>query len=113
MLLTKGDLFDQESKLARSGLADYYRHVEIVSDKNATSYRALFARYQVEPARFLMVGNSLRSDILPVTALGGRPVYIPYHMTWAHETVVEQDAQLHQYVELEHIGGLPELIERL
>src|SRR5438132_1610157 len=79
----------------------------------ATSYRALFARYQIEPARFLMVGNSLRSDILPVTALGGRAVYIPYHMTWAHETVADQDAQLHQYVELEHIGGLPKLMEQL
>ena len=113
MLLTKGDLFDQESKLARSGLAEYFRHVEIVSDKTATSYRALFTRYQIEPARFLMVGNSLRSDILPVTALGGRAVYIPYHLTWAHETVDEQEAQLHQYVELAHIGDLPALIEQL
>ncbi len=113
MLLTKGDLFDQESKLARSGLADYFRHVEIVSDKTATSYRALFTRYQIEPARFLMVGNSLRSDILPVTTLGGRAVYIPYHLTWAHETVAEQDSQLHQYAELEHIGDLPALIEQL
>ncbi|MDQ2996274.1 MAG: HAD family hydrolase [Chloroflexota bacterium] len=110
MLLTKGDLFDQESKLARSGLAAYFRHVEIVSDKTATSYRALFTRYQIEPARFLMVGNSLRSDILPVTALGARAVYIPYHLTWAHETVTEQDAQRHQYVELADIGGLPELL---
>jgi len=113
MLLTKGDLFDQESKLARSGLAEYFRHVEIVSDKTATSYRALFARYRVDPARFLMVGNSLRSDILPVTALGGRAVYIPYHLTWAHETVADHDAQLHQYVELADIGGLPELLEQM
>jgi putative hydrolase of the HAD superfamily len=113
MLLTKGDLFDQESKLARSGLAEHFRHVEIVSDKTATSYRALFARYQIDPARFLMVGNSLRSDILPVTALGGRAVYIPYHLTWAHETVADHDAQRHAYVELEHIGGLPALIEQL
>src|SRR6185503_16700868 len=59
MLLTKGDLFDQESKLASSGLADYFRYVEIVSDKTATSYRALFSRYRIEPTRFLMVGNSL------------------------------------------------------
>jgi putative hydrolase of the HAD superfamily len=113
MLLTKGDLFDQESKLARSGLADHFRYVEIVSDKTATSYRALFTRYQIDPARFLMVGNSLRSDILPVTALGGRAVYIPYHLTWAHERVAEQDAQLHEYVELADIGGLPALIEQL
>jgi putative hydrolase of the HAD superfamily len=113
MLLTKGDLFDQESKLARSGLAEYFRHVEIVSDETATSYRALFARYQIDPARFLMVGNSLRSDIVPVVALGGRAVYIPYHLTWAHETVADHDAQQHPYIELEHIGELPALIEQL
>jgi putative hydrolase of the HAD superfamily len=113
MLLTKGDLFDQESKLARSGLAEHFRYVEIVSDKTATSYRALFDRYQIDPARFLMVGNSLRSDILPVTALGGRAVYIPYHLTWAHETVADRDAQPHQYVELEHIGELPALLDAL
>jgi putative hydrolase of the HAD superfamily len=113
MLLTKGDLFDQESKLARSGLAEHFRHVEIVSDKTPTSYRGLFARYGIEPARFLMVGNSLRSDILPVTALGGRAVYIPYHLTWAHETVAEQDARLHQYVELANIGELPELLAQM
>jgi putative hydrolase of the HAD superfamily len=113
MLLTKGDLFDQESKLARSGLAEYFRYVEIVSDKTATSYRALFARYQIDSARFLMVGNSLRSDIVPVVALGGRAVYIPYHLTWAHETVADHDAQQHPYIELEHIGGLPALIEQL
>jgi putative hydrolase of the HAD superfamily len=113
MLLTKGDLFDQESKLARSGLAEYFRHVEIVSDKTATSYRALFARYQIDSARFLMVGNSLRSDVVPVVALGGRAVYIPYHLTWAHETVADHDAQQHAYIELEHIGGLPALIEQL
>ena len=113
MLLTKGDLFDQESKLARSGLADHFRYVEIVSDKTPTSYRALFTRYQIDPACFLMVGNSLRSDILPVTALGGRAVHIPYHLIWAHETVAEQDAQLHEYVELADIGGLPDLIDQL
>jgi putative hydrolase of the HAD superfamily len=113
MLLTKGDLFDQESKLARSGLAEHFRYVEIVSDKTITSYRALLQRYQIDPARFLMVGNSLRSDILPVTALGARAVYIPYHLTWAHETVADHDARQPNYVELEHIGLLPELIERL
>jgi putative hydrolase of the HAD superfamily len=113
MLLTKGDLFDQESKLARSGLAEHFRYVEVVSDKTITSYHALLDRYQIAPERFLMVGNSLRSDILPVTSLGGRAVYIPYHLTWAHETVDDHDSQQHSYVELEHIGLLPELLERL
>ena len=111
MLLTKGDLFDQESKLARSGLAEHFRYVEVVSDKTITSYRALLERYQIAPERFLMVGNSLRSDILPVVSLGGRAVYIPYHLTWAHETIEDHDPTLHNYVELEHIGLLPELLE--
>jgi putative hydrolase of the HAD superfamily len=113
MLLTKGDLFDQEAKLARSGLGAYFTQVEIVSDKTELSYRALFAKYAIDPARFLMVGNSLRSDIVPVTALGGRAVYIPYHLTWAHESVAEHDPQQHHYVQLEHMGMLPALIERL
>jgi putative hydrolase of the HAD superfamily len=112
MLITKGDLFDQESKLARSGLGQHFTHIEIVSDKTELSYRALFQKYKIDPARFLMVGNSLRSDILPVTALGGRAVYIPYHLTWAHETVADHDPESHSYVELRHIGELPALLEQ-
>src|SRR6266540_2570740 len=112
MLITKGDLFDQETKLARSALGQHFTHVEIVSDKSVASYRALFDKYKIDPAHFLMVGNSLRSDILPVTALGARAVYIPYHLTWAHEAVDDHDPQVHDYVELEHIGLLPALIEQ-
>jgi len=78
LLLTKGDLFDREAKIARSGLAPHFRHIEIVSDKTPQSYSALLAKYAVPPERFLMVGNSLRSDIVPVIALGGRAVHIPY-----------------------------------
>jgi putative hydrolase of the HAD superfamily len=113
MLITKGDLFDQEAKLARSGLGQHFTHVEIVSDKTELSYRGLFQRYKIDPARFLMVGNSLRSDILPVTALGARAVYIPYHLTWAHETVPDQPAARHNYVEIAHIGLLPALLDEL
>lgn len=106
ILLTKGDLFHQESKIARSGLAEHFRHIEIVSDKTEATYAALLAKYGVAPARFLMVGNSLRSDIVPVIALGGRAVYIPYAQTWAHEQV-EREALPPGIVELEHIGLLP------
>jgi putative hydrolase of the HAD superfamily len=112
MLITKGDLFDQQAKLARSGLGPHFTHVEIVSDKSLASYRELFDKYKIDPARFLMAGNSLRSDILPITALGARAVYIPYHITWAHETVENHDPQAHDYVELEHIGLLPALIKQ-
>ncbi len=113
MLITKGDLFDQEAKLARSGLESYFQHVEIVSEKTRRTYAALLARRQLVPARFLMVGNSLRSDILPVVELGGRAVHIPYHITWAHESVVLADADRERYFELQHLGLLPALLERL
>lgn len=115
MIITKGDLFDQETKIAQSGLADYFSHVEIVSDKTENTYRQLLVKYDIAPQRFLMVGNSLRSDILPVLAIGGQAVYIPYHLTWAHETVDldEQDEEQQTFVELEHMGLLPDLIDEL
>jgi putative hydrolase of the HAD superfamily len=112
MLITKGDLFDQERKLARSGIASYFRFIEIVSDKTREAYQSILTRYQIAPARFLMVGNSLKSDVLPVVALGGRAVYIPYHITWAHEAVVEVNAAT-GYVQLEHLGLLPALVEEI
>ncbi|RAK62890.1 HAD family hydrolase [Hymenobacter edaphi] len=87
MLLTKGDLFDQESKLARSGLGDYFAHVEIVSEKNEATYRRLLQRYGLRPDEFVMIGNSLKSDVLPVARLGARAVHVPYHTTWAMEEV--------------------------
>jgi putative hydrolase of the HAD superfamily len=112
MLMTKGDLFDQETKIAQSGLADYFRHIEIVSDKTQQIYQALLAKHNVAPQRFLMVGNSLRSDILPVVAAGGQAVYIPYHLTWAHEASGDT-GERQPYFELEHVGLLPALLDRL
>ena len=113
MMITKGDLFDQERKVARSGLVRHFAHVEIVSDKTVDAYRSLLARHQIAAQHFLMVGNSLRSDVLPVVALGGHAVHIPYHITWDHEAVTEQDEVPKRYHELEHIGLLPGLVERL
>ena len=85
LLVTKGDLFDQESKIARSGLAERFAAVEIVSEKDPDTYRRILERHGVAPERFVMVGNSVRSDILPVLAVGGHAVHVPYHVTWAHE----------------------------
>jgi putative hydrolase of the HAD superfamily len=114
MLITKGDLFDQEAKIARSGLAAYFTYIEIVSAKSVEVYRSILSRHKIEPRRFLMVGNSLRSDIMPVVALGGQGVYIPYPITWAHETVaLPQDEAAGAYLELEHLGLLPSLVEQL
>ena len=89
LLITKGDLRDQERKLAKSRLAPRFRQVEIVSEKDETTYRGIFQRHGVEPARFVMIGNSLKSDILPVLALGGVGVHVPYRLTWAAERVAE------------------------
>lgn len=86
-LISKGDLMHQEQKLARSGLADLFDDVEIVTEKDETTYRRVLQRFGVEPSRFLMVGNSLRSDILPVLALGGAAVHIPHEFLWEHEHV--------------------------
>jgi putative hydrolase of the HAD superfamily len=113
MMVTKGDLLDQQSKLSRSGLGDYFRYVEVVSQKTQRTYEALLAKYRIKPQRFLMVGNSLKSDILPVLALGGTAVYIPFHITWAHEAVDSQRIGHDGYYELEHLGQLLQLIERL
>lgn len=85
MLITKGDLFDQEAKLARSGLGDRFARIEIVSEKDPATYRRLLGRHGIAPGEFLMVGNTMRSDVLPVAAIGGRAVHVPYVVTWAHE----------------------------
>lgn len=111
MIITKGDLFDQETKVARSGLGPLFKHVEIVSDKTEASYAALLARHQVAPERFLMVGNSLRSDVLPVVKLGAKAVHIPYHLTWAHELISETQVGEGRYLTLDHVGLLPALLE--
>ncbi len=111
MLVTKGDPLDQERKLRKSGLEEYFRYIEIMWDKTREKYAALFARYQVRPERFLMIGNSLRSDILPVIELGGRAIYIPYSLTWGHENVVIPASQA--YCEIESMRQVEEAIERL
>jgi putative hydrolase of the HAD superfamily len=113
MLITKGDLIHQEAKIEQSGLKPYFRSIEIVADKTPQSYAALLARHHIVPSRFLMIGNSLRSDVLPVLAIGGQAVHVPYAITWAHEHVDVPPDQQGRYHELEHIGQLPSLVKRL
>jgi putative hydrolase of the HAD superfamily len=113
LLITKGDLFDQESKLARSGLAGLFLGVEIVSEKNAGSYRAIFERRGIKPEEFVMVGNSLRSDIVPILELGARAVHIPYHVTWHHEHVAEDELPRQGWRRIAAIGELPAVLEGL
>jgi putative hydrolase of the HAD superfamily len=113
LLITKGDLAHQEAKIEQSGLKAYFRSIEIVTDKTPQSYAALLARHHIEPSRFLMIGNSLRSDILPVLEIGGQAVHVPYAITWAHEHVDVPPDQQGRYHEIEHIGQLPALVEQL
>lgn len=89
VVATKGDLLDQERKLKNSGLLDYFHHIEIMSDKKPAGYRKLLKHLDCEPENFMMIGNSLRSDILPVLEVGGNAIHIPFHVTWEHEMVEE------------------------
>ncbi len=113
MLITKGDLFDQENKLARSGLAQHFRHVEVVSQKTPETYTRLLNKYSLDAAHFLMVGNSLKSDILPILAVGGHAVHIPYEITWLHESAEPPPAGTPGFHALEHMGQLPALLEKI
>ncbi|SFW42323.1 HAD family hydrolase [Luteibacter sp. UNCMF366Tsu5.1] len=112
VLITKGDLFHQEYKVARSGLADIFHRIEIVSEKDTAAYTRLFAELAVTPDRFAMVGNSLKSDIAPVVALGGSGVYMPYHSTWAHELVADF-AMGERVIEVAGAAEIPEAVARL
>tara|TARA_R110002051_G_scaffold1246_1_gene6855 strand:- start:10502 stop:11200 length:699 start_codon:yes stop_codon:yes gene_type:complete len=87
IVLTKGDLLDQERKLERSGLSEYFHHVEVLSDKKEKNYSDLLEHLQIKPSEFLMIGNSLKSDVLPLVEIGARAVHVPFHTTWEHEEV--------------------------
>ena len=113
ILITKGDLLDQESKLARSGLGSHFKSIEIVSEKDARVYRNVIARYGVRPEQFVMVGNSLRSDILPAIEAGAHAVYVPYELTWIHEQVSAEAMAGARYHEIPHIRDLVELLGTL
>ncbi len=113
IVVTKGDLFHQESKVAGSGLADRFARVEIVSEKDVATYRRVMGEAGVAPERFLMIGNSVRSDILPVVELGGHGAHLPYAYTWELEHVPDADAERMGFHELSSIRQVPELLERL
>jgi len=87
VVATKGDLLDQERKLKKSGLAHYFHHIEIMSDKREDDYIKLIKHLDIDSAEFLMVGNSLKSDVMPVINIGGHAIHVPFHTTWAHEHV--------------------------
>jgi putative hydrolase of the HAD superfamily len=112
LLITKGDLRDQERKIEKSGLAAHFAGVEIVSEKNPASYDRVLRRHGVRPSEFLMVGNSVKSDVLPVLAIGGAAVFVPYPITWEHERV-ETLPEHPRFHRLDNLAELPGLISRL
>ena len=113
VLITKGDLFHQEKKVAQSGLADLFRRIEIVSEKDAAAYRRVLGEFDLQPAQFAMVGNSLRSDIEPVLRLGGWGVHMPYHVTWAHELENGLAADEPRMLTVDAPAAIPAAVERL
>ena len=110
IVITKGDLLDQERKLERSGLSKYFHHIEIVSDKKSINYSRVLKHLEIEPKSFLMVGNSLKSDILPLINIGAQAVHIPFHTTWAHETVSPAETEDKEFTTLKSISELPALL---
>ena len=104
LLITKGDLVHQTRKITTSGLEHHFEYVEILLEKDPTSYARILRHVGVAPERFCMVGNSVRSDILPVLELGGHGVHVPYHLTWAHEHVDDHDGV---FAELASLAELP------
>ena len=112
ILITKGDLFDQERKLAQSGLGDLFDAIEIVSDKNASTYRRIFSKVGDGPERAMMIGNSLKSDIVPALAAGSYGVFVPHELTWSFEHV-EEPSQAPRFRKIDHLGELHGIIEAL
>lgn len=97
ILATKGDLLDQERKLERSGLTEYFHHIEVLSDKKAANYSKLLNHLDINPEEFLMIGNSLKSDILPLVDIKAHAIHVPFHTTWIHEQVTEEETNGKEY----------------
>lgn len=112
VLITKGDLFDQERKLAQSGLGDFFDNVEIVSDKTAVTYRRIFSKVGDGPERAMMVGNSLKSDVVPAIAAGSYGVFVPHELTWIIEHV-EEPKDAPRFRKIAHLGELKGLIDTI
>jgi putative hydrolase of the HAD superfamily len=104
VLITKGDLVHQTRKIRTSGIEHHFEHVSVVLEKDTDTYRRTLREWSVDPATFLFVGNSVRSDMLPVVEIGGAGVHVPYHVTWAHEVVRDHDGD---FADLASIRDLP------
>ena len=109
VVATKGDLLDQERKLKKSGIEHYFHHTEIMSDKKESDYLKLIKHLDIQPEQFMMIGNSIKSDVLPVLAIGGHGVHVPYHTTWTHEKIEHHV----EHLNFKHINTITEILPYL
>ena len=112
MMITKGDLWAQELKLTQSGLAPYFKTIEIVSDKDIATYQRVFRKHEVNPRDVVMVGNSVKSDVLPLIALGAQAIHIPYSVTWQFERAELAESDQNRFILLPSMQDLPDVLER-
>lgn len=110
IVATKGDLLDQERKLEKSGLLDYFHHIEVMSEKKESDYLKLIKHLDINPNELLMIGNSLKSDVLPLVKIGASAIHVPFHTTWAHEEVSKQDATDSDYKIVKEITDILEFL---
>ncbi len=110
IVATKGDLLDQERKLEKSGLLDYFHHIEVLSDKKEANYSKLLNHLDIKPSEFLMIGNSLKSDILPLINIKASAIHVPFHTTWLHEQVTINTEVSKQYKTIKSLLELPKLV---
>ncbi|WP_298535487.1 HAD family hydrolase [uncultured Algibacter sp.] len=111
ILATKGDLLDQERKLEKSGLTDYFHHIEVLSDKKELNYTKLLKHLDINPSEFLMIGNSLKSDVLPLVNIKANAIHVPFHTTWAHEQVSEEETNGVSYKTINSLKDLLKLLK--
>ncbi|MDT3405151.1 HAD family hydrolase [Mucilaginibacter terrae] len=105
VVATKGDLLDQERKLKKSGLSQYFHHIEVMSEKDDASYLKLVKHLDIKPEELLMIGNSLKSDVIPMLHIGGHAIHVPFHITWVHE-MVESQVEHHNFKSATHVGEI-------
>ena len=110
IVATKGDLLDQERKLEKSGLMQYFHHIEVMSDKKERDYKKLLSHLDIEANQLLMIGNSLKSDILPLVKIGASAIHVPFHTTWAHEEVSTQEQSTTAYKTVKNITEIVEFV---
>ena len=106
IVATKGDLLDQERKLKKSGLLKYFHHIEVMSDKKIEDYQSLVGHLDIEASELLMIGNSLKSDILPLIQIGASAIHVPFHTTWAHEEVSEEEQSSTDYKTVNNLSEI-------